>query len=112
VNEIISDRKIFFYSFLGALAWTAHFLLIYAVAEFGCLADFKWIGTSISGLTVLFSLMGLWGLWKTIQYRKMLRKEERPLAWYLAYMGIANNGVFTFIIIFQSIPYFYLRECL
>jgi uncharacterized SAM-binding protein YcdF (DUF218 family) len=108
-----SYSKIALYSFLGAVLWTLHFMLIYAVAEFGCLANWPWLGWAIIILTIIFFAGTIWALWKSIKYyenREAFRLN--PSAIFLARFGIFNNAIFAFIIFYQSFPYFYFKgEC-
>jgi hypothetical protein len=104
--------KIIIYAFLGGVTWTVHFLLIYAIAEFGCLAGARWIHGSIIFLTVPLVILTLFALRKSYM---VWRREENALdqtSRYLGGYGVISNAVFAFIIIYQTIPVFYFKgEC-
>ena len=116
----------------GAVAWTAHLLLAYAIAEFGCVAGLgkppgpmgitivSWMLLAMSAVMVA---LAAWAL--AISYR--IRREaapaapaapeapdadERATAVYVGRFGLITNGLFLFIILIQSVPiFFYLGAC-
>jgi hypothetical protein len=112
VKKSINDQKAFFFAFLGAIAWIAHFLIIYIIKEFGCIAGIDWIGPAVVIFTVIFLGIGTYSIWKSFNVYRNASKDEASVAGYIGLFGLLNNLVFTFIIVFQSIPIFYLRECL
>jgi hypothetical protein len=109
--------------FGGALAWTAHLMLSYAVAEFGCVGrmgarDYQgismvaWAELALTLLTAMGSAAAT-----LVAYRsdRRLRSDEdtcRTVEQYMARAGLFTSGAFTFIILFESIPIlYYLPEC-
>jgi hypothetical protein len=111
LKQIFSEPRALFYAFAGAMAWTGHFLSVYVVKEFGCIAGVGWIGLAITILTVVFLALCLYALWKSVQYYKLEGRNEARVGGHLALLGIFNNAIFAFIILYQSVPYYYFREC-
>jgi hypothetical protein len=110
--------------FGGALAWTVHLMLAYGVAEFGCvgrLADREYAGVSLVAwleiaLTIATTLTAGAATWVAHrQYGRLksgldnfAESAERRIAW----TGVITSGLFTFIIVFESIPIlYYLHTC-
>ena len=110
--------------FGGAMAWTVHLMLAYGVAEFGCvgrLADRDYLGVSLVAwleiaLTIATTLTAAAATCVAhLQYRRlksgpdnMTDFAERRMAW----TGVITSGLFTFIIVFESIPIlYYLHTC-
>jgi len=109
----------------GAAAWTAHLMLAYAVAEFGCLSplDSKiylgitvvaWLEFSLTAVCTLAAL-GATAL-AYVLYRRLRAKvgpddpagaAERDTAW----TGLLTSGTFTLVIVFESIPILYYLQC-
>ena len=116
----------------GAGAWTAHLLLAYFFAEFGCvgaLRDKVFLGLGApAAIIALFSaaLVFIAAAATAVAYRAAkhmglsimasAEAEERQghagAAIYLARAGVIMSGLFVFIILVQSLPIFYfLRYC-
>jgi hypothetical protein len=119
-----SRGAIWFGLFGGAIAWTVHLMLAYVAAEFGCvgrLGDRNYLGISlVAWLEVALTLAttltaGAATVVSHLQHRRLqLRPEdvavgaERSVAW----TGVITSGLFTFIIVFESIPIlYYLQTC-
>jgi hypothetical protein len=114
-----SRGAMWFGLFGGAIAWTVHLMLAYAAAEFGCvgrLGDREYLSISLVAwleiaLTVTTALIaGAATAVAHLQYRRLQAHaeddavgSERCLAW----TGVLTSGLFTFIIVFESIPILY-----
>ena len=112
----------------GAIAWLAHLLLAYAIAEFGCVAGwgaFGFLGvTAVAWLLIgvsvpLLATAALAGLvsWRLQQRLPGPRGADVPedspgAGQFAAYFGIITNVLFTAIILVESIPIlFHLQHC-
>lgn len=109
----------------GASAWTAHLLLAYAVAEFGCLSGFgeriywrisivAWLEIAVTALTTTVAASAAivaHGRHRIL--RSQLEEGSGTAAEaYTARIGFITSGIFAFIILFESIPIlYYLRTC-
>lgn len=122
----VSRGALWFGLFGGAAAWTAHLMLAYAAAEFGCVGRLgertslgislvAWLVLALTAATTLAS-----GVATAVAYRchRRLRsheaRHEAPVAAerYTAWAGVLTSGLFTFIILFESIPIlYYLNRC-
>ncbi len=109
----MNNLKITLIAFLGSILWVIHFMSIYAFAEFGCQSNWKWTSGVIMGITFICFLLGLFSIYKSYKVSQLISKETQSTLYFLAHYGIINNAVFTFIMIYQSVPVFYFRgECL
>jgi hypothetical protein len=109
--------------FGGAVAWTAHLMLAYVAAEFGCVGQLgerrylgismvAWIGIALTVATMLVAVAAT-----AIAYRNHHRLKsgddaatvaERDTAW----AGVLTSSTFTLVILFESIPIlYYLHGC-
>lgn len=110
----------------GAVSWLLHLLLVYVVAEFGCLAglgEVRFIGmTAVAWLLILVSVIALlMGAASTaVSHRAggKLRAQSAdpgrdfPAEAFAAQTGRMTNALFLFIILIESIPILYfLRHC-
>ena len=122
----VSRGALWFGLFGGGIAWTAHLMFAYAAAEFGCvgrLGERAYLGISIVAwlelaLTVATALAS--GAAMAVAYRSHCRlrtiaqepDSARAAERYTARAGLLTSGLFTFIILFESIPiFYYLRNC-
>jgi hypothetical protein len=122
----VSRGTLWFGLFGGAVAWTVHLMLAYAAAEFGCvgrLGERGYLGISMVAwleiaLTVATTLVS--GTATVVAYRshRRLRSGETEAdaavtaERYTAWAGVLTSGIFTFIIVFESIPIlYYLHSC-
>lgn len=121
----VSRAALWFGLFGGAVAWTAHLLSAYVAAEFGCtggLGEYTWLGVTLvawleAALTLATATAA--GAATVVAYRAHRRLSgagpsdasidaERYTAW----AGVLTSGLFTFIVLFESIPIlFYLHSC-
>jgi len=114
------------FSFLGGgLAWTFHLLTIYAIGEFGCVSGFDHhVYAGVSAVAWLLIIVGVVSLVPAlaatcigyVDARRDAREEKRSPytegSRYLSSFGWPLNGVFSLIIIVESLPVFaYLGGC-
>ena len=126
VQQVEVGRSAIWFALLGgAAAWTAHLLLAYAVAEFGCVSGFgerSYLGISIVAwlevaVTVLTTMLAASAAVVAYRSHRILHSQEGARAGaageeYAARAGLITSGIFTFIILFESIPiFYYLRTC-
>jgi hypothetical protein len=114
------------FSFLGGgVAWTFHLMTIYAIGEFGCVSGFDshlYVGISaVAWLLIIASVIALapavaatWIAYVDAKSDER-QQEKSPFeegARYLSSFGWPLNGVFTLIILVESLPVFgYLGGC-
>jgi hypothetical protein len=122
----VSRAAQWFGLFGGAIAWTVHLMLAYAAAEFGCvgrLGEQAYLGITLVAwfevaLTLATALVSGAATFVAYRSHRQLRFEvaesdttvaaERYTAW----AGVLTSGLFTFIILFESIPIlYYLHRC-
>ena len=122
----VSRACLWFGLFGGALAWTIHFMSAYAVAEFGYVGglDERSFG-SISLVAWLELALTAAGLLVAAAATAVARRSQRRLLSsahntgaageaerHTARAGLFTSGIFTFVILFESIPiFFYLCSC-
>lgn len=109
----------------GAVAWTGHLMLAYAISEFGCVAGWghkiylavsvvSWMLIAMSGLMIALAAGALLvshaiGRRSTAVWRG---PDDRATAEFVARFGLIANGLFLFIIVVESVPIvFYLGAC-
>lgn len=123
-NPEISKNALWFGLLGGGIAWLAHFLSSYVIAEFGCVSRWgqgrflgvtgqAWLllGVSISSMAVATGAL--------IVARRAMKRlgahgggdAQRGPA-QMAKAGVVTSGVFLFVIIVESIPiFFFLQSC-
>jgi hypothetical protein len=110
----------------GAVAWSAHFAVVYVAAEFGCLSGFghrTYAGVNAVAWVVIVATVLALGvtaaaIWTAYRLDKFLEAEERggtdtaaPRA-HLARTGLITSVIFAFLTAVQAIPvFFFLGEC-
>ena len=114
------------FAFLGAgVAWTAHLLSIYAIGEFGCVSGLDrityWSISAVAWMIMIVTVLCLLPSVAAtlIAYRDKRRDAEREAAasedeggQYLSSFGFILSGLFTLIILVESLPVFaYLHGC-
>lgn len=112
--------------FGGAMAWAIHFLSAYVVAEFGCVGGLGvrsyWDISLVAWLELVltFAAILIAAASTVVAYRSRLRLSSDTVGAcatqqaerYTAHAGLLTSGIFTFVIVFESIPiFFYLRSC-
>jgi hypothetical protein len=104
----------------GAIAWLVHLMVAYGIAEFGCvggLAEYTWMGISlvawlILALSVLTGLIAAIATFVAYRARKRLESASSDGRDLVALAGVLTSGMFTFIIVVESLPiFYYLRHC-
>src|SRR5687768_10869842 len=126
-REVRVSRGALWFGLLGgAVAWTVHLMLAYAAAEFGCvgrLGERSYLGISLVAwlelaLTVATTMAA--GAATVVAYRshRRLRSDDAEedaagaAERYTAWAGLLTSALFTFIILFESIPIlYYLHSC-
>jgi hypothetical protein len=120
----VRRSALWFGLFGGAVAWTVHLMLAYATAEFGCVGRLgersyqgitlvAWLEVVLTLVTTLASAAAT-----VVAYRchRRLRcdaaRADADAERYTAWAGVLTSGLFTFIILFESIPIlYYLHNC-
>jgi hypothetical protein len=119
-----TGRSLWF-SLLGApSAWLVHFLAIWVIAEWGCLAGwsrFTILGfDAITVLLVLATFMVLplviaaglmaWRIWQRTRANANDRGSEHRSA-YMSFGGVVLSTLFAFAIFLESLPALLLHPC-
>ena len=110
----------------GATAWLIHLLLVYALAEFGCvggLADIfilhitlvAWLLIAATLITIVLAALAL----VIARRNERQLREELPVASgedhprvFAAKAGWMSSAAFIVVILMQAVPiFFFLREC-
>ncbi len=123
----VTNLRLWFGAMGGAVAWTLHLLLAYAVAEFGCISPFREVRfLGFSGVAWLEVLLTLVMLVIAILASLVAKRNSKALTGhvkandleshdarvFMARSGVLTSRLFVFIIMVQSLPIlFYLREC-
>jgi len=125
-EQVDGGRPALWFGLLGgASAWTVHLLLAYAVAEFGCVSGFgkriylgisivAWLEVAATVLTTVIAALAAIVAHRNYRILRSQNLEEAGIAAgeYTARAGFITSGIFTFIILFESIPIlYYLRTC-
>ena len=109
----------------GLVAWTAHLMFAYVIAEFGCLSPsmketFLGLTAVAWSLLVLSVVTLVIAAYATLVARRVRRTpgvktfgdEDEPAEDYVARAGMILSGLSTFIILIESIPIlYYLHDC-
>ena len=121
----VSGWRLWFALLGGAVAWTGHLMLAYAISEFGCTAGLgrrSFIGVSVvSWMLLLLSVaMAALAAWALLVARDVGRRadegiphpDEESTAGEVARLGSIANGLFLFIVLIQTVPiFFFLGRC-
>jgi hypothetical protein len=112
------------YSILaGPVLWFVHFVLVYAVAEFGCRANFNNLLVVTPGtiqiliLVISAIILVLVGAAALFAYRAWQAARHNGISTesshydFLAMMGVLLSALFLFIIVFTTLPTFFLSVC-
>lgn len=122
----VSRACLWFGLFGGGIAWMFHLLSAYAAAEFGCvgglgernfwnLSFVAWLELALAAIAALIAAVAT-----AVAYRTLRRLQSSmhgatgggDAERYTARTGLLTSGIFTFVILFESIPIlFYLRNC-
>ena len=101
----------------GALAWTAHLLVSYALLAVACALDNAWILHAVTVATLVPTVIGARYCYRT--WRRY-RGEAGPTsqgrsADYQQYLGLSGallNGLFAFAILLEGLPVAIISPCL
>lgn len=122
----VSRPSLWFGLLGGAAAWTIHLMFAYVAAEFGCVSRFSehrylgissvaWMVLVLTAVTAIASAIAT-----VVAYRSHRRLQggangsdpARLAESNTARAGILTSAIFTFVILFETIPiFFYLRDC-
>lgn len=121
-----THRQLWFSLWGGGAAWLIHLLLAYAIAEFGCATDFRYVTflnvTAVAWLLIVVSL-GTIVLAGSAAYvgfrnRQMLQAEgqnprrQSGTELYAAKTALLLNILFIVVILVQTLPIlFFLDRC-
>lgn len=122
-NSKISQWTLWFGLIGGALAWLTHLLSAYAIAEFGCvgrlgevhyleLSLVAWLELGSTAVTTLASAAATVVANQNHARLRAIHEESDSARENFAWSGVLASGLFTFFILFESIPIlFYLQSC-
>jgi hypothetical protein len=122
MRNTISPISLGYSILVGPILWLLHFVFVYALAEFGCRANFtNWwyfppetIRTSIILVTIpvllLVAIGGFmaYGSWQRLSARPEIEVEGE---YFLAATGILLSSLFLFIILMTAAPSLVLNIC-
>jgi hypothetical protein len=114
----------------GPVLWITHFLISYALGEFGCGARLPILHSTILGLSVLswvillFTLIVTvitlyigWSAYQSWQRLERSRRKNERTAWeigakrFMALGGLALSGLFSLVILLTGLPVLVLNPC-
>jgi hypothetical protein len=124
VPRLISPLSLFYSLLAGPVWWFAHFLLVWAMAEFGCRTNFSnlelitpaniqlfvVVTTAIALLAVMVGGFVAYGGWRRLQAHENEWIGEDRLR-FLILLALLLSGMFLFSIIFTATPAFFLDIC-
>ena len=125
-NNDVSIVSLWFGLLGGAIAWAIHFMSAYVIAEFGCVGRLGeriyWNISLVAWLELILTATGVLvaATATAVAYRNQLRSlldapdvgAAREAERYTARAGLFTSAIFTFVILFESIPiFFYLHGC-
>lgn len=120
----VTSRTLWFGLLGGALAWMAHLLLAWYLAEAGCVAPFLTgyvlglpaLSLVLGAATVAAAAVAVLALLTARRNGRRLADGEpealRGAGRYMARAGLLLSSIFLFIILFESIPLFFFDPCL
>lgn len=126
-SEVNVSRMPLWFGLLGgAVAWSAHLMFAYVIAEFGCNGPLRerqysgislvaWLEITWTIATALVAVLATWVAYRSYGVRRSgdvrtngALAAERHTAW----AGLLTSALFTWIILFESIPIlYYLHRC-
>lgn len=121
----VSRGALWFGLFGGAIAWTAHLMLAYAAAEFGCVGRLgergylgitfvAWLELALTVATTMVAAAATVVAYRSHRHLRSGEAEDAKVAAerHIAWTGFLTSGTFTFVILFESIPIlYYLHGC-
>ena len=100
----------------GALGWSAHLLVSYALLPLACATGLAWMLHGVTLATLLLAVAG-----GVVSYRAWKRDRDREgpspsgrSAGYQQYMGLCGallNALFGFAILLEGLPVAFLSPC-
>jgi len=124
--DIVPRGALWFGLLGGAVAWTLHLMLAYGIAEFGYVSGvgrqnyggLSLVAWLVLALTAAATLLGLSATIVAYRWQQRLpppqEGEDNAVATErsTARTGWLTSGIFTFVILFESIPIlFFLHGC-
>lgn len=119
-----SSALLWFVLIGGGVAWFARFLVIWVIAEFGCVSGVLEIGGMRSPLALLglaslpFLAIGVgavvvgWRALKALPQKVGDDPQAAPSARFMLRTGVGTSAVFVFIMLVEAVPiFFFLDEC-
>lgn len=127
LDSPVSAGALWFSLLGGGVAWLAHLVGAYVIAEFGCesgmtkhawrnVSVVAWLLLALTAWTMLVAIAGAlvgWGSLRRLGPGDMegatgVRDARRAVAW----AGLAASGLFALTILVESIPiFYYLQTC-
>jgi hypothetical protein len=110
----------------GAVAWTGHLLIAYAISEFGCVAGWghrNFLAVSVVswlviGVSVAMIALAVASIYVSLQLERSgphlatADADERSTVEYVGRFGRIVNWLFLFVIVVETLPiFFYLDHC-
>jgi hypothetical protein len=127
IQQQVRQVKLWFGLVGGALAWLAHLMIAYAVAEFGCVGGMDswhalgisvvaWIVIAVSAITFVIASVAAIMAYRIGLLLSGLEKHQSTAAiageTYAAKAGWLTSGLFALVIAVETVPILYfLREC-
>ena len=101
----------------GALAWTAHLLVSYALLPLACATGLAWILHAVTLATLLATAAGGWAAYQAwVRYRDRAGPSpggrEAGYQQYLGLSGALLNALFGFAILLEGLPVAIVSPCL
>jgi hypothetical protein len=122
----VKSWRIWFALLGGAVAWAAHLLTAYAIAEFGCVAGLghrhvlgvtvvSWMLLALSAVLTAAAAAAVvvsYGIRERSTPRRETDPDIRSTREFVGRFGLICNGLFLFTVLVQSIPiFFYWGRC-
>ena len=121
----VGPTRLWFGLLGGAMAWLAHLMIAYTVAEFGCVASLgryivlgisvvAWMVLALSTVTLAVAVVATVVAYRSQQRLTALPEQEwiSEGAGYAARAGWITSGLFALTIAVETLPIlYYLREC-
>lgn len=108
----------------GAVAWTLHLLGAYLIGEFGCLTTMReptllgitavaWAILTLSAAMLAVAVGFTWLAYRIGQTRHHATPpDDRSVRHFTARLGVWLNGLFAFVIAFETVPiFFFMGSC-
>jgi hypothetical protein len=109
----------------GAVAWTAHLMLAYVIAEFGCVGGLahrtfltisvlSWMLIAMSAVMTAAAAGAVVISYRIHQRARLVSSDvdDTATAEYVGRFGLIANAVFLFVVLVQCVPiFFYWGHC-